>query len=74
MNAPEIKAPGSSLDCYAALKWIHEPENLKKYGVDPKRISSYGPSGGGFVSAVLSKILAEKNEGHLMKMMVLDVP
>ena len=72
MNAPEIKAPGSSLDCYAALKWIHEKAD--EYNVDRTKISSYGPSGGGFVSAVFAKILAEKDEGHLVKTVFLDVP
>ena len=72
MNAPEIKAPGSSLDCYAALNWIIE--NAKEYNVDVNRISSYGPSGGGFVSAVLAKILAEKDESKKLKTVFLDVP
>jgi len=72
MNAPEVKAPGSSLDCYAALKWLHE--NAQKYNVDRTRISTIGASGGGFVSAVLAKILAERNESHLVKTVFLDVP
>ncbi len=54
--APETPAPGGILDCYAGLKYILA--NAEKYGVDPKRVTFSGESGGGYLSMALGMELS----------------
>ena len=69
--APENKAPGGALNCYAALKYILS--NPKKFKIDPKRIAINGESSGGYLVACVSMELAKRDESHLVKFAWLDV-
>ncbi|MBD0865781.1 MAG: alpha/beta hydrolase fold domain-containing protein [Rhodobacteraceae bacterium] len=51
--APEAKAPGALLDCYAALQWLHK--RARELGVDPKKIAIGGESAGGGLAAALAQ-------------------
>lgn len=54
-NAPELAPEGIVLELYATLKYvIQEAATL---GIDPTKISTYGVSGGGFLSLGLSYLL-----------------
>jgi acetyl esterase/lipase len=69
--APENKAPGGALNCYAALKYILS--NPKKFKIDPKRVAINGESSGGYLVACVSMELAKRDESHLVKFAWLDV-
>jgi acetyl esterase/lipase len=62
--APETPAPGGIMDCYAALKYIIA--NAEKYGVDPKRVTFSGESGGGYLSMALGMELSKRGESGLV--------
>ena len=63
--APEHPAPKGIYDAYAALKEILK--NHRKYGINPKRVGVFGESGGGYITAGLGILLAEKNESKLVR-------
>lgn len=46
--APEIPWPGALLDCYTALRWVHEQGD--EYGIDRTNITIAGDSAGGNLS------------------------
>jgi acetyl esterase/lipase len=62
--APETPAPGGIMDCYAGLKYILA--NAEKYGVDPKRVTFSGESGGGYLSMALGMELSKRGESGLV--------
>ena len=62
---PESPAPKGLFDAYANLKDILM--NHVKYGIDPKRVAIFGESGGGYICAGVGVLLAEKNEGGLVR-------
>lgn len=64
-NAPEAKAPGGTMDNYAALKWIHT--KVSDYEIDPAKISIFGDSGGGLLGMALAYHLAKVGESNLVK-------
>jgi acetyl esterase/lipase len=69
--APEIKAPGGGLNCYAATKYI--TQNAHIFNVDPKRIAIFGESSGGNMTACCSMELAKRSESHLVKFAWMDI-
>jgi acetyl esterase/lipase len=62
---PECPMPGPVYDCYAGLKWVLA--NGEKLGIDTKRVCIYGESGGGQLVSAVAVVLADKDEGGLIK-------
>ena len=71
-NAPENKCPGFVLECYAALRWI--VDNAATYNIDTKRICVTGESSGGYLTSAVGYELAKRNESHLVKLLMVDIP
>ena len=70
--APETKCPKNALDFYCAVK--HIVENAKELGIDPTRIAIAGYSGGSYIAMATMVMMAQKDEGNLVKLAVLGVP
>ena len=70
--APEHKAPAGLYDMYAVLKHVHL--NASTLGVDKNKIGMFGESGGGYITAGAGLILAEKNESHMCKFQIQQIP
>ena len=70
--APETKCPKNALDFYCAVK--HIVEHAADYGVDPQRIAIAGDSGGGYIVMATMVMLAQKDEGHLIKLAIPGIP
>jgi len=70
--APEAKCPENIKDFYSALKYVVENSQVLK--VDPSRVAIWGESGGGYLTAALGVMLAQKNESHLVKLAVPHIP
>jgi acetyl esterase/lipase len=70
--APETPAPGGIMDCYAALKFIIA--NAEKYGVDPKRVTISGESGGAYLSMGLGMELSKRGESSLVPFIMGSCP
>lgn len=70
--APETKCPKNALDFYCAVK--HIIEHAAEFGVDPTRIAIAGDSGGGYIVMATNVMLAQKDEGHLVKLAIPSVP
>jgi acetyl esterase/lipase len=58
--APETHFPGSPLDNYAALSWVHS--NAAALGIDPSRIAVGGESAGGGHAAALAIYARDRAE------------
>ncbi len=69
--APETKCPNNALDFYCAVK--HIVENASEFGIDPSKIAIHGESGGGYVAGSALVMMAQKNEGHLIKLAILAI-
>jgi len=70
--APETKCPKNALDFYCAVK--HIIEHAKEFGVDPARIAIAGESGGGYIVMATMVMMAQKDEGHLVKLAIPAIP
>jgi len=70
--APETKCPKNALDFYCAVK--HIIENADDLGIDVSRIAIAGDSGGGYICFAVMVMLAQKDEGHLVKLAVPGIP
>jgi len=70
--APEAKCPKNVLDFYCAIK--HIVANAESFGIDPERIAMVGESGGGYICFGTMVMLAQKNEGHLVKLAMPIIP
>lgn len=62
--APETHFPGSLLDNYAALSWVHA--NAATLGIDPSRIAVGGESAGGGHAAALAIYARDRKEIPLL--------
>lgn len=51
--APAATFPAAIDDLTMAVEWIRQPENAKKYGIDPDRIGVFGGSAGGNLATLL---------------------
>ena len=63
--APEAPAPKGIYDAYAIVKDVLA--NADRYGIDAKRVGVFGESGGAYITAGVGLMMAERNEGHLVK-------
>ena len=70
--APETKCPNNALDFYRAAKYIIQ--HAADFGVDPQRIAIAGDSGGGYIVMATMVMLAQKDEGHLIKLAIPGIP
>ena len=70
--APERPAPLGILDAYACLKDVLK--NHAKYGIDPSRTCIAGESGGGYITAGVGLVLAERDESHQVKFQFQMIP
>jgi len=70
--APEAKCPENVKDFYSCLKYVLA--NSSSLGVDPARVAIMGESGGGYLTAALSVMLAEKEESNLVKLSIPVIP
>ena len=70
--APETKCPNNALDFYCAVK--HIVENAKEFGIDPTRIAIAGDSGGSYIAMATMVMMAQKDEGNLVKLAILAIP
>ena len=66
--APETKCPKNVLDFYCAIK--HIIEHASEYGVDSEKIAIAGDSGGGYITFGAMVMLAQRDEGHLIKLAI----
>jgi len=57
--APEGKVPAGINDAYAAFMDVRK--NPKRFGCDPNKIGFFGESGGGYITAGVGLLLAERN-------------
>lgn len=69
--APEVKAPESGLNCYAAVRYI--VDHATEFNLDPRRIAIGGESAGGAHTALCSYQLAMHNCSHLVKFAWMDI-
>jgi len=70
--APENKAPKGIADAYAAFMDVIT--NPKDFGCDPTKVGFTGDSGGGYLTAGVGMMLAERNQGHLAKIQIQLTP
>ena len=70
--APEAKCPENIEDFYSALKYVLA--NASTLGVDAGRVGIWGESGGGYLTAGLCVLLAQRDESHLVKLAVPVIP
>jgi len=63
--APEHKSPLPLYDSYAALKWTLA--NARTLGIDASKVATFGESGGGWVTAGVGILLAQRDESALVR-------
>ena len=51
--APEDPFPAGVDDLAAAVRWIRQPAQVERFGIDPARIGAFGGSAGANLSAIL---------------------
>ena len=61
--APQHVYPAAVDDVQAAVRWLRKPRQVKKYGINPKRIGTLGGSAG----AHLAGMLATLGQGSLKR-------
>jgi acetyl esterase/lipase len=71
--APESRSPQGILDGYAALKWtLFNAQNL--LGIDRNKIGMLGDGSGAWIAAGVGMLMAERDEGKLIKFNLLQSP
>jgi len=63
--APEARSPSGIFDGYAALKWIIA--NANTLGIDKGKVGMLGDSSGAWIASGVGMLMAERNEGKLLK-------
>ena len=66
--APETKCPNNVKDFYEVIKYVQE--NAENLGIDSSKIVIGGESGGGYICLGAMVMLAQKNEGDLVKVAI----
>lgn len=59
------------MDIVTAIKHIRK--NAEKYLIDPDKICLYGFQGGGYVMSAACSLLGLKNEGHLVRLAIINM-
>ena len=70
--APETKCPNNIKDFYEVIKYVHE--NADTLGIDPNKIVIGGESGGGYICLGAMVLLAQNDEGNLVKLAIPSIP
>ena len=70
--APETKCPNNIKDFYEVIKYVSK--NAESLGIDPTKIVMAGDSGGGYICLGAMVLLAQKEEGHLVKLAIPGIP
>jgi len=63
--APEHKAPRGIADAYAVFMDV--VTNPSKFGACADKVGIFGESGGGYITAGVGMMLAEKDQSHLCR-------
>ena len=64
--APETKCPNNIKDFYSVIKYVHD--NAETLGIDKSKIAIGGESGGGYICLGSMVLLAQNDEGGLVKL------
>ena len=70
--APETKCPNNIKDFYEVIKFVSK--NADSLGIDSEKIVLGGESGGGYIVLGAMVLLAEHDEGGLVKLAIPNVP
>merc|ERR1711937_300883 len=70
--APEVKAHARLKNGYAVVKWVYE--NDVKLRINLGRLCIQGKCAGAHTALGVCRLLAIRNESHLIKFLFLDVP
>ena len=70
--APETKCPNNVLDFYSVLKYV--TTHCEELGVDPAKVAIGGESGGGYICLGAMVLLAQRDESHLVKLAIPNIP
>ena len=62
-----MKSPQAIMDCYAGMKYILAEQNKH---FDTSRLALFGTSAGGHMVIGMAMIMAQRNESHLVKLVV----
>lgn len=71
-QTPQTKDPNNARDFYAVIK--HVSENAAKLGIDSSKIAISGEGVGGYICFGAMVILAQNDEGGLVKLAMPDMP
>jgi len=70
--APETKCPNNIKDFYEVIKYVSK--NAESLGIDPAKIVIAGESGGGYICLGAMVLLAERDEGTIVKLAIPGIP
>ena len=70
--APETKCPNNVKDFYEVVKYVYD--NSKELGIDSSKIVIGGESGGGYICLGSMVLLAQNNEGNMVKLAIPNIP
>ena len=70
--APETKCPNNVKDFYEVVKYVHA--NADMLGIDSNKIVIGGESGGGYITLGAMVLLAQRDEGNLVKLAIPSIP
>ena len=61
--APGHPYPAAVDDVQAALRWLRDPTQVRRFGIDPQRIGAVGSSAGGHLAGMLATLGAGARDG-----------
>ena len=70
--APETKCPNNVKDFYEVVKYVRQ--NSEELGIDASRIVIGGESGGGYICLGTMVLLAQHNEGNMVRLAIPNIP
>ncbi|ORZ09861.1 lipase [Absidia repens] len=70
--SPEVRHPVAIEECYSSILWVHE--NAVSLNVDPSKLTVFGDSAGGNMTAVTSILLKQRGHGDVVHGQILIYP
>ncbi|CAO3596076.1 unnamed protein product [Absidia cylindrospora] len=70
--SPEVRYPVAIEECYSSILWVHE--NAASLNVDPSKLTVFGDSAGGNMTAVTSILLKQRGHGDVVHGQILIYP